>query len=537
MSLCNRQQFNLPLIELIDQACLRFANKPCLTFGDEQFSYQQVQQESVRVAKALLGSGLQPGMHCAIYSLNSAWAIIVTLGIIRAGGIWLPVNSRNSEADNIATLAQLGCDVLFYQGQFADAAAAVASQNPGFFVSVCLDEQASNVEVAAGNASKTYSSVELHNWLRAAPEVAVSVKREPADILAIPMTGGTTGRAKGVLLSDRNFRALSYGMCDQLVREEGAATYLCAMPLTHVGGRIVLSALPSGARFIIHAGFDAQALLNSIAHEQVTDLFLPPTAIYTLLAQSNVHAFDYSSLRALSYGAAPISVTQLRKALEVFGPVMRGLFGQTECPMMISALTQQDHYVDGAIASDKRLQSVGRASILSELAILDEQGRKLPASQCGEIAVKGDMVCEGYYQNSAETQQTRVNGWHLTGDIGYLDNEGFLFIVDRKKDMIISGGFNVYSAEVEFAITRIKGVAAAAVIGVPSEHWGEEVVAFVTLEPGTSIDEKSVVDFCKEAIGQVKAPKSVEFVQDLPVTKLGKIDKRLLRGLLLEHLK
>jgi fatty-acyl-CoA synthase len=321
------------------------------------------------------------------------------------------------------------------------------------------------------------------------------------------------------------------------VRDEGAATYLCAMPLTHVGGRIVLSALPSGARFIIHAGFDAQALLSSIAHEQVTDLFLPPTAIYTLLAQPNVHAFDYSSLRALSYGAAPISVTQLRKALEVFGPVMRGLFGQTECPMMISALTQQDHYIDGAIASDKRLQSVGRASILSELAILDEQGVELPVLQRGEIAVKGDMVCEGYYQNTVETQQTRVNGWHLTGDIGYLDNEGFLFIVDRKKDMIISGGFNVYSAEVEFAITRIKGVAAAAVIGVPSEHWGEEVVAFVTLEPGTTIDEKSVVDFCKEAIGQVKAPKSVEFVQDLPVTKLGKIDKRLLRGLLLEHLK
>ena len=192
-----------------------------------------------------------------------------------------------------------------------------------------------------------------------------------------------------------------------------------------------------------------------------------------------------------------------------------------------------EHYVDGdvngEIAPDSRLRSVGRASIISEVAIVDDDVQPLPQGERGEIAVKGGMVSEGYYQAPEETAKIRKNGWHLTGDIGYLDEDGFLFIVDRKKDMIITGGFNVYSSEVEQTVSAIPGIAGVAVIGVPDEHWGEAVVAVVQLEAGATVTADEIISDSKEKIGSVKAPKRVEFVVDFPKTPIGKIDKKAIR--------
>jgi acyl-CoA synthetase (AMP-forming)/AMP-acid ligase II len=225
-----------------------------------------------------------------------------------------------------------------------------------------------------------------------------------------------------------------------------------------------------------------------------------------------------------------MSPGRLREALQSLGPVMRGGYGQTECPSFISALLPEDHFIDGKIAPDTRLRSVGRATCISELAILDESGLVLPAGARGEIAVKGGNVCEGYYDNPQETAGIRLNGWHLTGDIGYLDKEGFLFIVDRKKDMIISGGFNVYSAEVEQALMTLPGVSEVAVFGVPSEKWGEEVKALVLPVPGADLDAVELIAACKLMLGGVKAPKSIDFVDSFPFTAIGKIDKKSLRA-------
>ncbi len=508
----SRAMFEKPLVEIVDAACDRFSEQVCLQFGEEVFTYGQVKALSIEIAEALQGSGFKQGMHGAIYSLNSAISFVVALGIIRAGGVWLPVNPRNSVADNLKILNKLGCNAIFYQQAFEDTVGEI-------------DQSRTALVVAQ-------SILELDDWLRVSPRQAVVRNDSLSNTITMPTTGGTTGEPKAVMLSERNMRALSYAMSHYMSisdpREE--IVLLCAAPMTHVGGRIVLTSMATGCRFVILDKVDPQEILTAIEREKVTDFFLPPTAIYALLAQPNVRDIDYSSLRSLAYGSAPISLDKLKEALDVFGPVMTGGFGQTECPMMITKLLHSEHFVDGQLAPDARLRSVGRASVISEVAILDDDANPLPQGELGEIGVKGDMVCEGYFNDPDETARMRKNGWHLTGDIGVMDKAGYVCIVDRKKDMIVTGGFNVYSSEVEQALALIDGVDMAVVIGVPSEYWGEEVKALICRASGSDISEQEIIAKCKTDIGGVKTPKSIEFVTDFPKTPLGKIDKKALKN-------
>jgi acyl-CoA synthetase (AMP-forming)/AMP-acid ligase II len=304
---------------------------------------------------------------------------------------------------------------------------------------------------------------------------------------------------------------------------------LAAAPMTHVGGRILFTVMYRGGTSVVLDGVDPEQIFDTIEQYGVTDLFLPPTAIYTLLDHPRVQTTDFSSLRSVAYGSAPMSIEKLKQALQTFGPVMVGGLGQTEAPMLISRLTSEDHFVDGAIAPDQRLRSVGRATPASEIAIMAEDGSLLPSGELGEIVVKGDFVSEGYFRNPAATAEVRRDGWHLTGDIGYLDEDGFLFIVDRKKDMIITGGFNVYSAEVERVISAIPGVRDCVVIGVPDEKWGEAVKAVVQPDNGKTLEAARIIAECRERLGPVKAPKSVDFVSDLPRNANAKVSKKEVR--------
>ncbi|BFM16938.1 long-chain fatty acid--CoA ligase [Maricurvus nonylphenolicus] len=512
----DKARFDKPLVEILDEAFGLFSERVCLQFEEQSYTYGEVQLLSTKVAQALAGAGFKKGMHAAIYSLNSAEAFIATLGIIRAGGVWIPVNPRNSEDDNVKVLGNLGCDVLIYQQAFTSALEKVETAGNKLVLSACF-------EGIEGQPS-------FMEWAEQAPKAELDVSWKETDTITIPMTGGTTGLPKGVMLSDRNFRALSYSSTVFMDREaDHIPVCLCAAPMTHVGGRIALTSMAAGARFVIKDKVDLQDVLQTIQVEGISDLFLPPTAIYGLLAQPNVREFDYSSLRNMATGSAPMSVSQLKLAIEVFGPVMSSGFGQTECPMKITQMRPTDYISNGVLASDERLRSVGRATEISEVAILDDDANPLPVGERGEIGVKGGNVSEGYFNAPEQTAKIRKNGWHLTGDIGYMDDEGFVYIVDRKKDMIITGGFNVYSAEVELGLGAMDGVAGVAVIGVPSEKWGEEVKAIIQPAPGASLNAETIMQQAKELMGSVKAPKSVEFVDDFPKTPLGKIDKKVIR--------
>ena len=504
------------LIDILDEACEKYADRECVEFHGDVYTYREVQQVSQKVAQVLQANGFKKGMHAAVYSLNSATILMVTIGIIRAGGVWIPVNPRNSEQDNITVIKKFGCHALFYQSMFDSAVKQIKQNAPEMVTSVCIDSQEEGSE--------------FDRWLKQPAPEFQPVEFEPTDTVTIPQTGGTTGLPKGVMLSQRNFAAICYGMSEELERRDEVSVSIAAAPMTHVGGRAVLGSMPAGAKAIVMDKVDPQVILSTIQEKGVTDFFLPPTGIYSLLDQPNVGDFDFSSLRCIGYGSAPVSTERLKEALGVFGPVMRNGFGQTECPMFIAALAQEDHFVDGEIAPDSRLRSVGKATVISELGITDDDGNFLPANERGEIVVRGPMVSEGYYQHPEETAKIRRDGWHLTGDIGYLDEDGFLFIVDRKKDMIITGGFNVYSSEVENCVNGIEGVDSTVVIGVPDEQWGEAVKAVVKRRLGAELTEEAIITAAKAALGSVKAPKSVDFVDDFPKTPLGKIDKKVLRA-------
>ncbi len=260
-------------------------------------------------------------------------------------------------------------------------------------------------------------------------------------------------------------------------------------------------------------------------------MFLPPTVIYRLLEIPDLATrCDFSSLRYFLYGAAPMSVEKLKRALEVFGPVMMGGYGQTEAPTSISFLTPAEHVIAGQPAPDERLASVGRPNPLVRVEIMNDANEIQPPGVTGEICVRGDLVMKGYYKAPEITAETIVDGWLHTGDIGHLDANGYLHITDRKKDMIISGGFNVYPSEVEQVIWSHGAVQDCAVIGVPDPQWGEAVKAIVELNRGQRATTDEIIALCKERLGPVKAPKSVDFVEALPRSPVGKVLKKELRA-------
>ncbi len=508
--------FDRSFLPYLDEAFRAHASRVCANYREEQLTYAELDALSARIANALLRDGFVPGDLGAIYSANSITAFALALGILRAGGTWVPLNPRNSPAANIEILSLFGCRALFHQPAFAEAAA-TAAEAIGDTILVPTDDTPTN---------------SLDAWLKDASPVAPEVDRDGRDTLMLPQTGGTTGTPKGVMLSHRNFVALAWA---GRRRWDGKPrVVLCAAPMTHVGGRIALVSLGLGVRLVILGTPDPASVLEAIETERVTDVFLPPTAIYSLLDHPATETTDFSSLRRFGYGSAPMSIPRLRQAFDVFGPVMTGGLGQTESPIYIAQRGPADHFVDGDVngelLDDATLRSVGQETILSTVAIVDDEANPLPTGARGEIAVKGPMVSEGYYQNPQETAKVRRNGWHLTGDIGVMDDNGRIYIIDRKKDMIITGGFNVYSGDVEQALQEIDGIAEAAVIGVPSDRWGEEVKAVVRLQPGADLAESDIISRAKQAVGSVMAPKSVDFVDELPHTSIGKINKKALRA-------
>ena len=306
----------------------------------------------------------------------------------------------------------------------------------------------------------------------------------------------------------------------------GRPVYLALAPLTHAAGVLCLPVLALGGRIVIMPKPDLAGFLESIERYRVTHTFLPPTLIYMLLEHPALAGTQRDSLQCFWYGAAPISAARLEEALVKIGPVMAQLFGQTEAPMMVSTLAPAEHFTaDGSVARE-RLTSAGRPTPFTQVAVMDEEGRLLPPGSRGEIVVRGPLVMLGYYKDAAATREAGRFGWHHTGDIGYLDDDNFLYIVDRAKDMIITGGFNVYSVEVEQVLLQHPDVQDSAVVGLPDEKWGERVTAVVQLHAGHSVAATDIAAFVKARIGSVKAPKQVEIWPELPRSKIGKVLKK-----------
>ena len=498
------------LIDYLDKGASLGQEAPCLTMDGRTLTYFDVQRLSWRVARALDRSGVGPGDKVAILSANDPDAFSCVFGISRAGAVWCPVNPRNEAAENRDLLDYFDCTCLIFQAAFAPLVAKIRPDLPRLTTLVCLD-------------GEPPGAIPFDLWIGSEP--AEPWQAEPADdVIMLVGTGGTTGRPKGVMLTGRNIETMA-ALTLMSYPFRPRPRYLALAPLTHAAGVLCFPVMTLGGEIVIMPKPDLTNFLALIENSKITHTFLPPTLIYMLLDHPGLAGTDLTSLQCLWYGAAPMSATRLEEALTRIGPVLGQLFGQSEAPMMISTLAPADHFRDDGSLATERLSSAGRPTPLTTVAVMDDEGHLLGRGERGEIVIRGSLVMAGYYKNPQASAEAARYGWHHTGDIGYLDDDGYLFIVDRAKDMIITGGFNVYSAEVEQVLLAHPAVQDCAVLGLPDEKWGERVTAVLQLRPGQTVTADDVRAFVKERIGSVKAPKQVEVWPDLPRSKVGKVLK------------
>jgi acyl-CoA synthetase (AMP-forming)/AMP-acid ligase II len=486
---------------------------------DLSYSFNEVGEKSCRIANALLSAGLVAGTKGAVWAGNDVTAWICTLGLWRANMCWIPVSARNPSEENRYILDAFDCEVLFFQHQFAEVITTLRPQLPKIKQWICIDADLPDAP-------------SLEQWCGGQPATDPRVPYDPDDTVALMPTGGTTGRPKGVMNTHRSFQTFVAHFTMATPYPAGLSIVnLAAAPMTHTSGVLSVPCTARGGTVVVVTKPDPELLLAAIARHKVTELFLPPTVIYRLLDIPDLaKRVDFASLRYFVYGAAPMSIEKLKQAIEVIGPVMMGGYGQTEAPGSISFLSPGEHFDGGKLASDERLSSVGRPSPLIRVEIMNDAKEILPPGETGEICLRGDLLMKGYYKAPDKTAEAIIDGWLHTGDIGHLDCEGYLHITDRKKDMIISGGFNVYPSEVEQVIWSHPAVQDCAVIGVPDDKWGEAVKAVVELNAGQRVSAEELIALCKEKLGPVKAPKSVEFTGTLPRSPVGKVLKKDLRA-------
>ncbi len=508
----------MTLIDYFDDGARQFPEGICLVHedGSHSYSYREVTALTHRIANAMIAVGTGTENAFAVYSPNHSLAFTAILGSMRAGAKWVNLNARSPLDDILHSLSLNDCAVLFYHSMFETLIQVIRKKVSSLKAVICIDENSQSAPSLLDWAS---------NYDAAAPTLTV----DPEDIAGHFNTGGTTGRSKAALLSHRVMSTMTEAFLE-VMQFDARPTQLLVAPMTHAAGVLTFSLLALGGKTVVMPEANPARILENFEKHRVNMLFLPPTIIYMLLAELNVRDHEYSALKYFFYAAAPMAPEKLAEAMDVFGPVMIQTYGQIEAPMMITCMNREDH-VEALGDPNKRdrLASCGRPTKATKVAIMDELGNLLGEDEKGEIVCKGPLIMSGYYKEPEETERVSRFGWHHTGDIGYRDVDGFYYIVDRTSDMIISGGFNIYPGEIEAHLLSLPEVQDCAVIGVPDAKWGEAVKAVLQLKPGAVINENEVIAGCKEKLGSIKAPKSVELRGDLPRSPVGKVLKRAIR--------
>ena len=471
----------MAIIDFFDRGWDMDGNAIAYIQDDRSFTFDQAGALSCQIANGLLARGFGKPAKAAVWAGNDVTAWICTLGIWRAGLTWIPVNARNAAEDNRYILDQFDCEILFFQQAFADVVAALRPRLQKVREWVCIDADLPDAPA-------------LETWCAGQPATKPQVVVALDDIFVIMSTGGTTGMPKGVMNSHRAAQtSFAHYLMVLAYRDGTRPVNLAAAPLTHTAGLLSLPCTAQGGTVVVLSKPDPALLVQAIVRHRVTEFFLPPTVIYALLEAPGIEQVDFSSVRYLLYGAAPMSVEKLKKAIALWGPILCGGYGQSEAMGSISNLRPDEHLKGDGLADDEQLASVGRPNPLVRVEIMDDAGRILPRGETGEICVRGDLLMSGYYKDPAKTAETIVDGWLHTGDVGHIDAHGYLHLTDRKKDMIITGGFNVYPAIVEQVLWAHPAVQDCAVIGVPDDKWGEAVKAVVELNPGQSVGAEELI--------------------------------------------
>ena len=473
-------------------------------------SYAELAQRIDQVIRTLDALGLEPGDTVAQLSGNRVEMFSVMAAAYLRGWRSLTLHTLNSADDHAHVLRDSAAKILITESYFAPRVEQLRAQ--------CTDVRHWLSHDPADGLPDIWSLAAPHE---AAPLVCHG---RPDDIIRLAYTGGTTGRPKGVMLSQRAMLANTLMWLAGLPWPDQAHC-LCSAPISHGAGSLIFPTLARGGCVVLQRGFDKDRWLEAVATHRIQYTFIVPTMLYALLDHPATHETDLSSLQALIYGGAPAYPARLRQALNTFGPVLVQSYGQTEAPNTILLLDQNAH----AQADERRLAAAGRPFPGIDVELLDTNNAPVAPGAVGEICVRGPLVMSGYHGQPEETERALDGGWLHTGDLATRDADGLFHIVDRKKDMIISGGFNVYPKEVEDALASHPDILAASVIGVPDPKWGEAVKAIVVCRAGTHPSVEALIEHVRQRKGAICAPKSIDFVDALPLTGLGKPDRKALR--------
>ena len=496
----------------------RYRNRTAVIFNDQRLTFEEMDACINRLSHGLLSLGLTTGHKVAILADNSIEAAAAIFAIPRAGLTYVTLNARHSPQEHLAVINDAEVDAVLLAAEY------LPSVEP-------IIRQARSLKhiIVIGRSDSGHSSYE--DLTSGRPENPPDVEVDPLrDIERIHYTSGTTGRPKGAVwpfsMTEQVLNSIMINMDQPLGPSD---TNLNIGPLTHAAGLMMMVYYSRGATNIILPRFDEETVLQTIERERVTSVLFIPTMLYKLLMRPDLDRYDLSSIRRIWYGTAPMAVDRLRQAIEVFGSVFRQNYGMTEIPQPITFLGPEDHVTRGNEKQTRRLQSAGRPAMGVEVKILDEEDRELGPGKVGEIVLRADKLIKGYWKMPEATAAAFKKGWLYTQDMGMWDEDGFLYIMDRKNDMIITGGFNVYPREVEEIIMQLPEVAEVVVIGVPDEIWGESIKALIIPKKGSTLDAKDVIEFCKTRLSGYKKPKSIEFISNIPKNLYGKVDRKALK--------
>ncbi|WP_291797769.1 long-chain-fatty-acid--CoA ligase [Brevibacterium sp.] len=503
----------MQITQSLHRAVQAVPHEVCTVFGERKRTFAEVADRVARFAGALQRLGVGDGERVGIYALNSDRYHEFLLAVPWAGGVVNPVNVRWSPAEVAYSLVDCQTEILLVDDAFIGTIAEVREKAPALRTVIHMGEH------AAPDGVLDYEE------LISGTEPVEDVRRRDRDLYGIYYTGGTTGAPKGVMLDHRAMLTSAMGSSISAGTVALRGVLLHAAPMFHLAdGAAGNQANLTLSTHVMVPSFTPAGVIEAIQEHGVTNLFLVPTMIQMLLDAPESASADFSTVEQVLYGASPMSETLLRRAQDVFANAgFIQAYGMTELAPVATVMSPADH------GRPELARSCGRAAAHSEVRVVDPDDTELPPGDVGEIVARGDHVMQGYWNKPQETEAALRGGWMHTGDMGYMNEDGYFFVVDRLKDMIITGGENVYSVEVENVLAKIPQVESVAVVGAPDEEWGERVHAFVILREGETLTLEEVQAFCKEHIANYKIPRSMEIVPVFPLSGAGKILKRDLR--------
>lgn len=494
------------------------SNSVAVIYGNETLTYSELADCALRVASALRALGLREGDRVAFALQNCPEIFEIMYGAFLGGFVVVPLNCRLHLKEVEYVVGHCDAKVFFFNSETHPELSVLGSM-PGVGVTLC--------DVGRAGSESVFES-----WLRGATVIEKVAEPEPNDPAWLFYTSGTTGRPKGATLTHRNLVAMSMNYLADVYAINSRDVLLHVAPLSHGSGLVALPGVARGAGHVIskHASFDPVHMFTLVEEYGVSHVaFMAPTQIVRSVEEYSSGVWNLSSLKAICYGGAPIYVHDLKRALETFGPVFVQIFGQGECPITATSLSQE-HHKEFWDSNDVRLGSVGIPRTDVEVQVVNEYGGGCAIGEAGEVLVRGDVVMAGYWRDDIASSEALGGGWLHTGDVGTFDESGFLFLLDRKKDVVISGGNNVYPTEVESVLITHPEVRQTVVVGVPDSYWGEAVRAVVVRHPDSTVTAEELVSYCREHLAGYKCPKAVDFVGELPVSAYGKVLRREVRA-------